>query len=171
MPLSPLLSWTGLFITAKLFPCQAILTASLTENLSLVDLYILWRIFFVHFLANCCMFYLTFYIALIPKYNSIIGGQSFLFSGIKIPPRRSGAVNYHIEESRPDFSKRLSKQQYFGGCAPSHISFDPKGAQQHILYFKGSQILQTYVGADRLHLSSSFPVKYIICFTTPNCQW
>lgn len=61
MQQSPLLSLKGLFITAKLFPCQAILIASLTENLSPVDLYILWRTFSVHFLAKNCMFYLTFY--------------------------------------------------------------------------------------------------------------
>lgn len=77
MQQSPLLSWTGLFITAKLFPCQAILIASLTENLSPVDLYILWRTFSVHFLANCCMFYLTFYTTKVLKYFSSLEIPSF----------------------------------------------------------------------------------------------
>ena len=43
---------------------------------------------------------------------------------------------YHrrVVAAKSTTSKYLFR--YFGGCALSRISFDPKGVQQHILYFK-----------------------------------
>ena len=56
------------------------------------------------------------------------------------------SVNNH-KTHLPDTKKtapvsRSGKRRCFGGCALSRISFDPKGAQQHDLYFKTPDLIQ-----------------------------
>ena len=61
--------------------------------------------------------------------------------GIKIPPAvMTGGISFIY----------MLTQRIIGGCAPSRISFDPQGTQQHILYFNNSLskalIPQKYAG-------------------------